>query len=1125
MRCPSCDASLPSGSNFCEQCGAPLPRPCPACGHANSVAAKFCAKCGATLTPATSQSAGSLGSPPASTTPAVSSAELRQLTVMFSDMVGSSALSARLDPEEQRSVIGTFQTCCTNEIKRFGGTVAQFLGDGVLAYFGYPAAHEDDAERAVRAALAIVEAVGKLKPAADVTLQTHIGIASGVVIVGDLLREGIAQETTAIGLTMNLAARLQSLAEPDTVLISPATHRLVGALFEYQDLGHHSLKGFPEPTHVRQVLGTSKIESRFEALHQSGTSLLVGREEELDVLLRRWEQAKRSEGRVVLVTGEPGIGKSRLTRALQERLRAEPLTPLLYYCSPYHQDSALHPIIAQLLRTADVERDDNAETKLGKLEALLAQSSANLAEDMALFTALLSIPGGERFSLPSLPPQQLKERTLGTLIAHLKRLSARQPVLLLFEDLHWIDPTSLELLCRVVEQAQDLPLLVLATARPQFTQPWPNYRHISTIVLSRLDPAEGRALVAAVTKGKALPEEVLDQIITRTDGVPLFIEELTKTVLESGLFRETSDRYDLTGPLPPHAIPATLHASLLARLDRLAYVKDVVQIGAAIGREFSYRLIAAVSTLPDRDLQDALGRLVAAELIFQRGVPPDATYLFKHALIQDAAYETLIRSRRHQLHSQIACVLEERFPTIVQSEPQQLAHHYAEAGQWEKAAKYSLVAGRLFYRRAAFLEAVFHLERGITAIKELDDTSTRHNLERDLTMELAVAVRSIRGYAHPEVEDRYLRALELSQQTANFQNRFNVEWGLMQCNLVKGNLGRANKYAKSLLQHVDHHPDKPRVDVHLAEGMVRFHLGDFEGARVSFERGAALTVPARDQPHFFTHGQNPGTFCLSYLAWALWFLGYPDAAKSMMDETLKVVRARAGEPSHVYSYVSALTFGCRVNQLRRDVAVVNHLAEELISIARRNHYAYYEALGTIQHGWAQAVGQSVKTGLQQMHDGLVALERTGTMLGLRGFCLQLAEVYAHLGRKDEALAALDKSTGQKGWGTRCWDAEIERVRGETIALDPGSNLSEAEAVFRSSLAMARRQNARSLELRTAVSYARLLQRLQREAEAYDVLSPPLASFNEGEDTPDLRDARRLIDSMPAPTGDRTEGRQ
>jgi class 3 adenylate cyclase/tetratricopeptide (TPR) repeat protein len=1041
---------------------------------------------------------------------AVTSPERRQITIMFCDMVGSSALSTKLDPEEQCEVVGTFQACCSAEINRLGGMVAQYLGDGILAYFGYPSAHEQDAERAVRAGLAVLDAMASLRPTRGVTLQARIGIASGVVVVGDLVRESVTQENAAIGETTNLAARLQSLAEPNTLVISAMTQRLVGGLFDYRDLGRHTLKGFAKPVQVHQVLSASAVENRFEARHEKSSPPLVGRDDELDLLARHWSRTKLGQGHLVMLIGEPGIGKSRIVRALQERLAAEQHTLLQFHCSPHHRSSALYPVIGHLLRAAAIERRDTAVAKLAKLEVLLTPSSESLAEDMAVFAALLSIPGGEHYSLPSLAPQQLKELTLGALIAHLKRLSSRQPMVLVFEDLHWIDPTTLELLGRIIEQASELPLLMLVTARPEFVQPWPNYRHVSIVTMSRLDRAESQALVAAMTNGKALPVEVLNQIVAHTDGVPLFIEELTKTVLESGLLRDAGDRYDLTAPLPLLAIPSTLHASLLARLDRLASVKDIAQIAAAIGREFSYRLVAAVSALPERELIDALGRLVAAELIFQRGMPPDATYWFRHALVQDAAYDSLVRSRRHQLHNQIARALEEQFASIVQSQPEQLAHHYAEAGQWEKATIYSLEAGQLAYTRAAFPEAIAHFERGLTAAKELADSSRRLRLELDLTAELAAALRSIRGYAGAQVEDRYLRALELSQRADDFDKRLNVEWGLMQCNLVKGDLGRANQYAIDLLQHADHHPDKPYVDAHLAAGMVRFHMGDFEAARASFERGAALTAPARDEPNFFTHGQNPGAFCLSYLAWTLWFLGYPDAAKAKVDEILELMRARAVEPSHIYSHVSTLTFGVRVHQCCRDVAVVESLAEDLVRMARHHHYAYYEALGMIQRGWARATERSPTTGLQQMQDGLSALERTGTKLGLRGCYLQLAERYAQFGKKEDALAALDKSLGTKGSGTRCWDAEIERVRGEALALDPGPDPSEAETAFCSSLSIAHRQKAHSLELRTAISYARFLQLQHREADAHEVLYRSLAGFKEEDESADLSVARSMI---------------
>jgi class 3 adenylate cyclase len=537
----------------------------------------------------------------------VSSAERRQLTIMFCDMVGSSRLSTRLDPEEQRDVVGAFQSCCAKEIKHFGGMVAQYLGDGVLAYFGYPAAHEDDAERAVRAGLAILDVVGTLKPAPDVRLQARIGVASGIVVVGDLVREGVTQENAAIGATTNQAARLQSLAEPNTIVISPETHRLIGALFEYRDLGDHALKGFAKPVHVRQVVRASNLENRFEAREQAASPLL-GREEELDFLMRRWQHAKTGAGRVVLISGEPGIGKSRLTRALLERLQVDPHTQLQYHCSPFHQDSALHPVISQLARAAGTGHDDSAEQKLAKLEAVLGPTAQDLNEAVTLLAPLLSIPLGPRYVPLDLSPQRRKERTFRTLLAQLEALAAQQPVLMILEDAHWIDPTSLELFSLIIEHVAGLPVLLIITARPEFAPPWAAHTYVSTLALNRLGRQEGEALAFSVAKGKALPPEVMTQIIAHTDGVPLFVEELTKTVLESGLLDDTGDRYVLRGPLLSLAIPSTLHASLLARLDRLAAVKDVAQTAAAIGREFSYALIAAVAGLPEQDLRAALGK-------------------------------------------------------------------------------------------------------------------------------------------------------------------------------------------------------------------------------------------------------------------------------------------------------------------------------------------------------------------------------------------------------------------------------------------------------------------------------------------------------------------------------------
>jgi class 3 adenylate cyclase len=692
MECPSCRADIPEESKFCDECGAALPGRCPCCGAAIRSGAKFCPACGKRLT-------ASNGDPTAAT-PAVptphnvstgASAERRQLTVMFCDLVDSTMLSARLDPEDMRDVLRVYHDGCASVVKNFEGFVAKYMGDGVLVYFGYPHAHEDDAERAVRAGLALVETIGAtaLPLPGELKLQMRVGIATGLVVVGDLIGSGVAQEEAVVGETPNLAARLQGLAAPNTVVIAADTRRLTGGLFEYCDLGAATLKGFADPVRAWQVVGPSAIESRFEALHAASTTTpLIGRDEELDLLMRRWQQAKEGEGRVVLLSGEPGIGKSRVTEAIEERLIGESHIRLRFFCSPYHGETALHPIISQLEHAAGFERDDNAERRLGKLEAILTPKPKDMKQAIALLADLLSI-GGDRYPPLNLNPQRRKEGTLEALFAQLAGLAAHRPVLMVFEDVHWIDPISLELLELTVERIPSLRVLLVITLRPEFQSPWTGDAHVTTLELNRLDRRHGTELVKRLTGNKQLPSAILDQITAHADGVPLFVEELTKAVLESGLLRDAGDRYVLTGPVPPLAIPTTLHASLMARLDRLAPIREVAQIGAAIGREFSYELLAALVPLPESTLQEAVERLVHSELVFCRGRPPSATYTFKHALIRDAAYATLLRSRRQELHARIAKVLEDRFPETVELHPEILAHHWSQAGLVEKAAFYA----------------------------------------------------------------------------------------------------------------------------------------------------------------------------------------------------------------------------------------------------------------------------------------------------------------------------------------------------------------------------------------------------------------------------------------------------
>lgn len=648
--------------------------------------------------------------------------ERRQLTVMFTDLVGSTALSTRLDPEDMRDTIRSYQETVAGAVSRFEGVVAKFMGDGVLAYFGYPRAHEDDAERAVRAGIAIVEAVERLCLPDGAPLAARVGIATGLVVVGDVLGSGSAREREVIGETPNLAARLQALADPSAVVIAPATHRLVSGLFEYADLGERRIKGFSEPIRTWRVLGFSRAESRFEAAHAGSLAPIIGREQEIALLLDRWQRTKDGEGQVVLLSGEPGIGKSRVVKALSEHLHDEPHNLLRYFCSPHFTDTALHPVIDQLERAADLDRDDPPTRKLDKIATLLAESTDDFTEAVPLVAALLSIPPDDRYSLPAMAPQRQKQKTLTVLVTLLAGLAARRPVLVIWEDLHWSDPTSRELLDLIIERAQSLPVLIMITFRPEFVAPWSRHGHVTALTLARLGRRQAAAIVQTLTGGKSLPAAVLDQVLVKTDGVPLFVEELTKTVLEAGLLKDEGDRYALSKPLLLLAIPTTLQDSLMARLDRLAPAKEVAQIGAAIGREFSYELLAAVAPLSEDELREALDQLSRSELVFCRGTPPEATYIFKHALVREVAHATLLRSRRHQIHARIAQTLEQRFPESVASTPELLAHHWAEGGSTMRAIELWTAAGERALARAANREASGFFERALAALEGIERT-------------------------------------------------------------------------------------------------------------------------------------------------------------------------------------------------------------------------------------------------------------------------------------------------------------------------------------------------------------------------------------------------------------------
>jgi class 3 adenylate cyclase/predicted ATPase len=1056
--------------------------------------------------PQPSSMAGPSGAPVPSLS-AVSSAERRQLTVMFCDLVGSTALSARLDPEDLREVIGAYHRCVAETVARFDGFVAKYMGDGALLYFGYPQAHEDDAERAVRTGLALIDAVDQLQTSER--LRVRIGIDTGLVVVGDLVGSGEAQERGVVGETPNLAARLQAIGEPNTIVVGPTTRRLLGDLFEYRDLGTVAVKGFPQPVQVYQVLRSSAVESRFEAFHSAGLTPLVGREEEIELLLRRWQRATSGEGQVVLLSAEPGVGKSRLAAALQEKFQAEPYSRMRWFCSPHHQGSALYPVIRQLERAARFTQDDPPDVKLEKLGALLA-GAATAAEDLPLLAELLSLPSN-RYGQVSLSPQAKKERTLQALVRQVEHLSQRNPVLMVCEDVHWIDPTSLELLQVTVDRVQQLPVLLLLTFRPEFLPPWVGQPYVTMLSLGRLNRRDTAALVERVVGDKVLPPAVVHEIVDHTDGVPLFVEELTKAVLEAGAGE--GDAKTVLSRISPGAlaVPATLHASLLARLDRLGLdAKEIAQTGAAIGREFSDDLIRTVSLLPEAPLQSALEQLAASQLIFRRG---SSAYSFKHALVQDTAYGTLLRSKRQPLHARIARALEEKFPNIAATQPEVLAHHFTEADLTENAVAYWRKAGQRAAERSAHAEAIAHLRKGLMLVERVADPAERARRELDLQLVLAPVLIATKSWSAPEVEQAYLRARDLCRQAGDVAQLFTVSWGLWLVYQQRCEFKTARNLLDELFAVARRSADPGLLlQAHHAAWTTLLNLPELTACRAHLEAGLALYRPDAHRAHKFLYGSHDAGVCNRYTAAAaLWPLGFPEQALAMAREAVSMAR----ELSHPFSLVLALVFAAMIYQHRREAEPAMEHAEAAIAVCAEHRIApHLGAAGSILRGWAIALrGQAVE-GIAEIRDGLAAVQPTGVRIRRPYYLALLAEALAWAGEFEQGLTALSEAAAAvEETGERRWEAEIYRLIGELTMARRAGDRTEAAACFRRAIDVAGRQSAKALELRATTSLTQLWRDQGKQQQAHDLLAPVYGWFTEGFDTPDLREASALLDAL------------
>ncbi len=1111
VSCTACAFENPVGMKFCGNCGVPLNLKCSNCAFENPPGFKFCGNCGISLTGSPQEDTPTSPSPTRLPT-FIPEAERRQLTVMFCDLVGSTALSHQLDPEELHKVIGAYQAVCVSVVTRFEGHVAQYLGDGLLVYFGYPAAHEDDAQRAVRTGLGIIEAIerlsSQLNQEMNLQLQLRIGIHTGLVVVGQV-GSGNKHEQLALGDTPNIAARLQSLADPNTIVISEATHRLASPYFSTQAQGAKLLTGIAEPLDIYQILHEQEINSRLEAAAMAGLTPLVGREQELSLLLARWEQVQEGAGQVVTLNGDGGIGKSRLIHGFKDRLAQTPYLWLETHCSPYHENSAFFPLIELLQQILQFERNDSPIQQLGKIEAMLAQratlkgQSGDLSIAVPLLANLLSVPLSNDYRAVNLPPHHQKQLALEILLASLLDVAQEQPVLFIIEDLHWVDPSTLEFINLLIDQGTVAPVLVILTYRPAFTPTWAVRSNLTQLTLSRLTKNQVTEMITSVTD-TALPNDLLNTLVEKTDGVPLFVEEMTKMV--EGL--EVIEGQDLSASL---VIPSTLQDLLMARLDRLTQAKEVAQLAATLGREFDYTVLQKVSGLDDHRLRQDLAELVEAELLYQRGLPPQASYIFKHALIQEAAYRTLLRSRRQQYHQTIGRVLAEQFPDIAAKQPELLARHFTVAGELEPAATYWQQAGQRAALHSANKEAIEHLTTGLDLLEGLPETTERIQQQLVMQITLGVSYLMTKGYAATEVEQVYAKAWALCQKAGNVPQRAPALYGLWLFYLVRADYEMARRLGDQLMGIAqESHDPIYLMEAHKVQGLSAFYLGELLTAHDHLTKAIELHDPqAKGFQNASYSGANAGVACLSHLALVLWHLGYPEQAKTKAQDALNL----ANMLGHPYSKVFAEAFIAWLHQYRREPEPAIKHAEAAIAASSEQAFELSLPFCMMFRGWGLVMQGDDKAGLPQLRQGLDTFLATGAEQGHLYYSAMLAEVYGQRGQAQAGLRLLNEALRiARKSGERLYEAEAYRLKGE-FRLQAGAELAEVEPIFKKALTVARQQQSKALALRAAMSLSRVWHQQGKPEDAVQLLQDSYNGFSEGHDTPDLQQAQALLNQL------------